>query len=41
MTYDEKKSLSNVRLEHAKECLDTAKLTYKTKDYKASANISY
>ena len=37
----EKKSLANVRLEHAKECLEASKKLLEINDYKGSANRSY
>ena len=37
----EKKALSGVRMEHARECLRTARVNYRHKDYRASANRSY
>ena len=37
----DKKYLSNVRFEHAKECLETAKNLIALNDYKTAANRSY
>ena len=41
MELEEKRSLSNVRMEHAYECLAAAKLNFNAKDYKTAANRSY
>lgn len=41
MEHDEKKSLSNVRYDHALECLDAAKALLKGGNYKSAANRSY
>lgn len=42
MTPDnEKKTLSKIRLEHAKECIRTARLNFENNDYRASVNRSY
>ena len=41
MKDEEKKALSNIRLEHAKECLEAAKKLFEIGDYKGSANRSY
>ena len=42
MLPEEKKNLSNMRLEHAKQCLKTAKSIIKYEaDYKSAANRSY
>lgn len=41
MQYDERKALSQVRLEHAFECLDAAKKLLETNIYKGAANRSY
>ena len=41
MQYDEKKALSAVRLEHAKECLGAAKSLQNSENYKSAANRSY
>ena len=41
MQYDEVKALSNVRFEHAKECLSTAHNVLELGDYKSAANRSY
>ena len=41
MQYDEQKSLSNARFEHAIECLEAAKSLLECKSYKSAANRSY
>jgi uncharacterized protein (UPF0332 family) len=41
MQDDMKKTLSKVRLEHAYECLKSAKILLETNDYKGAANRSY
>ncbi len=41
MQYDERKALSAVRLEHAKECLSAAKSLENSGNYKSAANRSY
>ena len=41
MEHDAKKSLSNVRYDHALECLNAAKSLLKDGNYKSSANRSY
>ena len=41
MQYDEQKSLSNARFEHAIECLEAAKSLLESKSYKSAANRSY
>ena len=41
MELEEKRSLSNIRMEHAYECLAAAKLNFNAKDYKTAANRSY
>lgn len=41
MRYEELKALSNVRLEHADECLDAAEQLLKSGNHKSSANRSY
>lgn len=41
MHHEEKKSLSNVRFLHAKECLESANLLLENGNYKSAANRSY
>jgi len=41
MLYEDKKSLSSVRMEHAEECLDAAKSLLTSANYKSAANRSY
>lgn len=41
MQGDEKKALSNVRFEHANECLNAAKSLLASSNYKSAANRSY
>lgn len=41
MDNEQKKALSKVRMEHAKECLSTSKNNYRDGDCKSSANRSY
>ena len=41
MQADDIKALSNVRLSHALECLDTARKVMELGDYKCAANRSY
>ncbi len=41
MHENEKKSLSNARFEHAKECLDAAQNLLDSSNYKSAANRSY
>ncbi|MBP3388799.1 MAG: HEPN domain-containing protein [Clostridia bacterium] len=41
MQYEELKSLSQVRYEHAEECLDAAKSLLSSDNYKSAANRSY
>ncbi len=41
MQYDEKKSLSQARFEHATECLNAAKILLSVDNYKSAANRSY
>lgn len=41
MELEERKSLSNVRFEHALECLDAAKSLLENGNYKSAANRSY
>lgn len=41
MEFEEKKSLSKVRFEHALECLDAAKSLLENGNYKSAANRSY
>lgn len=41
MQYEELKSLSQVRYEHAEECLDAAKNLLSSDNYKSAANRSY
>lgn len=41
MQYNERKSLSNVRFEHAKECLTAAKSLAESDSFKSAVNRSY
>ena len=41
MEHEERKSLSNVRYDHALECLDAAKSLLENGNYKSAANRSY
>ena len=41
MMLEEKRSLSNVRYDHALECLDAAKSLLESGNYKSAANRSY
>ena len=41
MEFEDKRNLSNVRLEHAFECLSSAKLNFEANGYKTAANRSY
>lgn len=41
MQYEEKKSLSNVRLANARDCLKSAKTLLAAESYKGAANRSY
>ncbi len=41
MQHDDKKALALIRLEHAEQCLKTAKAILGLEDYKSAANRSY
>ena len=41
MLDEEKKALSTIRLDHAEECLNSAKALLEIEDYKGAANRSY
>ena len=41
MQDETRKALSNIRLEHAEECLNSAKELLRLEDYKGAANRSY
>ena len=41
MNHENRKDLSNVRLEHAKDCLESAKREFAAGGYNAAANRSY
>ena len=41
MLDEEKKALSAIRLDHAEECLNSAKALLEIEDYKGAANRSY